>query len=255
MKKPVLVIAVCTIMCLMLVGCDGVRENDPEKQQVEVYLHSSIHDEVDSPDWVKKLSDIDDKNQLLIVAGMGMDKSTAYVSLHSKDKEGNWKEILSTPGVIGKNGMIPDKEHKEGSDKTPIGRYGIKRNCGIAPSPGVKMPYTSVIDVMYWTGETDGEIPFNSLVNLRQYKDLDEETSEHLYELEYEDQFCIGIDFNPEEEADKGSQIFIKCLSSDRPYANGSIEIPEDIMKLLIKYIQQDCVIIIDTMDNLGAEF
>ena len=32
-------------------------------------------------------------------------------------------------------------------------------------------------------------------------------------------------------------------------------EIPEDIMKLMIKYILQDCVIIIDTMDNLGASF
>lgn len=242
-------------MCIILVGCDGVRENDPEKQQTEVYLHSSIQDEVDSPDWVKKLPDIEDKNQLLIVAGMGMDKSTAYVSLHNKDKEGNWKQILSTPGVIGKNGMVPDEEHKEGSDKTPIGRYRIKRNCGIAPSPGCKMPYTSVIDAMYWTGETDGEIPFNALVNIKQYKDLDEQTSEHLYELEYEDQFCIGIDFNPEEEIGKGSQIFIKCLSSDRPYTNGSVEIPEDIMKLLIKYILQDCVIIIDTMDNLGASF
>ena len=255
MKKRVLVIAICALMCIMLVGCDGVRENDPEKQQAEVYLHSSIQDEVDSPDWVKKLPDIEDKNQLLIVAGMGMDKSTAYVSLHNKDKEGNWKQILSTPGVIGKNGMVLDEEHKEGSDKTPIGRYRIKRNCGIAPSPGCKMPYTSVIDAMYWTGETDGEIPFNALVNIKQYKDLDEQTSEHLYELEYEDQFCIGIDFNPEEEIGKGSQIFIKCLSSDRPYTNGSVEIPEDIMKLLIKNILQDCVIIIDTMDNLGAEF
>ena len=255
MRKRGLVIAICAAMCLMLVGCDGVRDDDPEKQQAEVDLHSSIQDEVDSPDWVKKLPDIEDKNQLLIVAGMGMDKSTAYVSLHNKDKEGNWKQILSTPGVIGKNGMVPDKEHTSGCDKTPIGRYGVKRNCGIAPSPGCKMPYTSVIDVMYWTGETDGEIPFNSLVNVRQYKDLDEETSEHIYELEYEDQFCIGIDFNPEEEIGKGSQIFIKCLSSDRPYTNGSVEIPEDIMKLMIKYILQDCVIIIDTMDNLGAEF
>ena len=255
MKKSVLVIAICVVMGIALLGCDNAVVKTPENQFVDVDLHSSIQKEIDSPEWVSKIPAADKSSQLLIVAGMGLDKSTAYVSLHTKDEEGNWKQSLSTPGYIGKNGMCLDEEHKDGSDKTPIGTYHIKRNCGIAQNPGTKMPFTSVVDVTYWTGETDGTIPFNSLVNLRQYQELDEATSERFYDFEYEDQFCVGLDFNPEEEAGKGTKIFIKCLSADKPYTNGSVEIPEDIMRLLIMNIQEDCLIVIDTMDNLGAGF
>ena len=49
--------------------------------------------------------------------------------------------------------------------------------------------------------------------------------------------------------------MFIKCFDSEKPYTNGSVEVPEDIMRILIQNVMSDCVILIDTMDNLGAEF
>lgn len=256
MKKRILAILICALICVSLVGC-GVHDNDPQKQLESVDLHSSIQREVDSPEWVKKLPAAEDANQLLVVAGMGMDKTTAYVSLHSKDEEGNWKQIASSPGIMGKNGMCLDKDHTNDCEQTPIGTYHITRPVGIAPVPSIKTPYTSAADVSYWSGETDpdGDIPFNSFVSILQYNDLDKETSEHLYDYEYEDQYCIAFDFNKEEQIGKGTKMFIKCFGNEKPYTNGSVEVPEDIMRVLISNIIPECVIVIDTMDNLGAEF
>lgn len=257
MNKRIFAILICALMCVGLVGCSEMHAEDPQKQQESVELHSSIQREVDSPDWVKKLPAAEDATQLLVVAGMGMDKSTAYVSLHTKDEQGNWKQIVTTPAVIGKNGMCLDKDHTSDCEQTPIGTYNVVRPVGIAFSPGFKTPYTSASDSSYWTGETDpdGDIPFNTFVSILQYGELDKETSEHLYDLEYEDQYCISFDFNKEQQPGKGTKMFIKCFDSEKPYTNGSVEVPEDIMRILIQNVMSDCVILIDTMDNLGAEF
>ena len=258
MKKRVFAIVMCVMVFAMLTGCVlDVHRNDPQKQQESVDLHSSIQKEADSPEWVKNLPAANDASQLLVVAGMGMDKSTAYVSLHTKDEAGNWKQTVSTPGFIGKNGMCLDKDHTNDCEQTPIGTYNIVRPVGIAPSPGFKNPYTSASDSSYWTGETDpeGDIPFNKFVSILQYKTLDANTSEHFYDHEYEDQYCIAFDFNKEEQIGKGTKMFIRCFGNEKPYTNGNVEVPEDMMRLLIQNVVKDCVIVIDTMDNLGAQF
>lgn len=42
-----------------------------------------------------------------------MNKTTAAISMHERDGSGNWKQILSTPGFVGKEGLCPDKDHSE----------------------------------------------------------------------------------------------------------------------------------------------
>ncbi|MBQ6370565.1 MAG: hypothetical protein IJJ21_03150, partial [Firmicutes bacterium] len=45
----------------------------------------------DSPEFVGKMKEAKKADQLFIVAGLG--KTTAYVSMHQKDENGNWKQI------------------------------------------------------------------------------------------------------------------------------------------------------------------
>ena len=59
---------------------------------------------------------------MLIVAASGMDKTTCNVSMHERDEAGNWIQILSVDGYVGKNGMVFDSERKEGC--------GEGRSCG-----------------------------------------------------------------------------------------------------------------------------
>ena len=56
-----------------------------------------------SPDWVANLPQAAGAKQLFVVAGIG--KTTPWVSMHEKDEDGNWRQIMTTPGVIGKNGL------------------------------------------------------------------------------------------------------------------------------------------------------
>ncbi|MCR5098275.1 MAG: hypothetical protein K6B14_04930 [Lachnospiraceae bacterium] len=43
--------------------------------------------------------------------------------------------------------------------------------------------------------------------------------------------------------------------SPEKPYTGGCVSVPENIMKLIMQNVKSDCVVVIDTMDNLNFEF
>ena len=53
--------------------------------------------------------------------------------------------------------------------------------------------------------------------------------------------------------AGRGSAIFLHCLGTTNPYTGGCVAIPENIMKLVMQNVDPDCVVIIDTLENLGG--
>ena len=53
-----------------------------------------------SPEWIKTIAEQQETEQLFVVAVY--ENTTAWVSLHEKDENGEWKMIMSTPGFIGR---------------------------------------------------------------------------------------------------------------------------------------------------------
>ena len=149
-----------------------------------------------SPAWVVNLPAAQDETvtQLFVVAGLGMDKTTATISMHQRDDAGNWKQILSTPGFVGLNGLCPDADHREGCAQTPIGVYHFNKAFGIAADPGCAIPYIQVDDSTYWSGDPDRQ--YNQMVDIRDVPELVMDDSEHIVDYEYQYQYCLNISFN-----------------------------------------------------------
>ena len=206
-------------------------------------IHSSIQHEQPSPEWVTNLEQAKDENtkQLFVVAGMGMDKTTASISMHERDENGNWIQILSTPGYVGKNGQ------------TPIGVYHFNKAFGIADNPGCEFDYVKVTDNTYWSGDMRDGMRYNEMVDIKDYPDLDMENSEHITDYEYQYQYCLNISFNEDGTQGRGSAIFLHCLGPTKPYTGGCVALPENIMKMVMQRVNEDCVVVIDTLDNMGG--
>ena len=238
----------------LLVSFDGEWVSF-EKEKSE--LHASIQRPMPSPDWVTELDAAKDEKvrQLFVVAGLGMDKTTASVSMHERDEEGEWKQILSTPGFVGKNGLCADADHKEGCGQTPIGTYHFNKAFGIAEDPDCMIPYTRVTGDTWWSGDQRDGMRYNEMVSRKQYPDLDEENSEHIADYEYEYQYCLNISFNEEGTPGRGSAIFLHCLGTKKPYTGGCVAIPENLMKMVMEKVEPDCVVVIDTLENMGGSF
>lgn len=230
---------------------------DAAKGDKEKSLYVLTQKETDSPDWVIALPEAQDEktDQLFIVAATGMDKTTATVSMHERDSDGNWKQVLSTPGYVGESGLCKDEDHNEGVDfcYTPIGTYKFNKAFGIADDPGCKgFDYVKVDDDTYWSGDDREGMHYNEMVSIKDFPDLNLENSEHIVECEYEYQYCLNISFNEDAVPGKGSAIFLHCFGLTCPYTGGCVSVPEYTMIQVLQRVKPDCVVIIDTEENLA---
>ena len=126
------------LILLVLTAVFALAITSAFPEETPTGLYADIRRENDSPEWVVKLPAAQEADQLFVVAGIGMDQTTAYISMHQKDEGGNWKQILSTPGFVGKNGLCADNDHKEGCGQTPAGIYRFNKAFGIAADPAAR---------------------------------------------------------------------------------------------------------------------
>lgn len=205
----------------------------------------------ESPQWVATLGKEKEATQLLVVAAVG--QTTAYVSMHEKDEKGNWKEIVSTPGYIGKNGL---GKAKEGDVLTPKGTYHFNAAFGIAADPGCAIPYHQVTKYDYWSGDPREGFAYNQLVSIKDYPGLDikNKNTEHLIDCDPEYQYCLNISYNEECVPGVGGAIFLHCLGRIKPFTGGCVAIPEECMKEVMCNVKPDCVVVIDYLKTLSPQ-
>lgn len=213
-----------------------------------------------SPSWVidlaaekeaeaaVKAEEAVDITQIFVVAVTG--GSVAKVSMHQKDAEGNWKQILETPGYIGRNGL---GKTKEGDGKTPTGTYKFTKAFGIAEDPGSTMEYYQVTKDDYWSGDQREGYHYNEMISIKDYPDLNKSASEHLVDYDPHYKYCLNINWNAACTPGKGSAIFLHCFGYN-PYTAGCVAIPEKQMVKVLKNVQTDCVVVLDYMEILNQE-
>ncbi len=202
-----------------------------------------------SPEWVYKLDKAQTAEQLFIISAVG--KTTAYISMHEKDADGNWNQIITTPGFIGKNGL---GKTKEGDGKTPVGVFTFNYAFGIADDPGCAIKYKKVTEDDYWSGDLREGHKYNEMVSINDIPDLDTENSEHIVDYDVHYQYCLNISYNDICEVGKGSAIFLHCLAPQKPYTGGCVAIPKDMMIKVMRNVKENCVVIIDDLKNISPE-
>ena len=203
-----------------------------------------------SPDWVTALPEAQDAQQLFVIAAH--EKTTAWVSMHEKDENGEWHMIMSTPGFIGKNGL---GKTQEGDGMTPVGTFTFNRAFGIAPDPGCAIRYVQADEDTYWSGDVNEGMHYNELVSLKDLPELDRDNSEHILDYPYEYQYCLNISYNADGTPNAGSAIFLHCLGDRKPRTGGCVAIPMDQMYFVMQHVSPDCVVVIDSMEHFGADF
>ena len=231
--------AVLGMFCLAGCGQQGGETSD-------YYVHQEVRE---SPEWVKALPATKDAEQLIVVAGV--DKSTAYITMHEKAEDGTWQQIIATPGFIGLEGLGPaDKDHTY----TPVGTFTIDKAFGLAPDPGCQMEYTQVDDTYYWSGDGREGMHFNELVSTRDLPDLDLEESERIADFDYAYQYVLNMGYNAECVYQDGSAFFFHSFRVNRPYTGGCVAVPEDIMRFVMQHVKPGCKITIDSLEHFGGD-
>ena len=200
-----------------------------------------------SPGWVQELPAAREAEQIFVVAGIG--HTTAWVSMHEKDTNGNWKQLMTTPGFIGKNGL---GKVREGDGKTPVGVFRFDAAFGIAPDPGCAIPYQQVDGNFYWSGDPRPGMRYNRMVDIRELPGLDTEASEHLVDYNPHYTYAMNMGYNADCTVGRGSALFLHCLAPMKPYTGGCVAIPVDKMRFVLRAVRPGCVVVIDSLKNLS---
>ncbi len=244
-----LLAAALLLPALVLFGC-GRQEQTADAAALLTPRERLEMEAEASPDWVTALPEAQDAQQLFVIAAH--EKTTAWVSMHEKDENGEWHMIMSTPGFIGKNGL---GKTQEGDGMTPVGTFTFNRAFGIAPDPGCAIRYVQADEDTYWSGDVNEGMHYNELVSLKELPELDRDNSEHILDYPYEYQYCLNISYNADGTPNAGSAIFLHCLGDRKPRTGGCVAIPMDQMYFVMQHVSPDCVVVIDSMEHLGADF
>lgn len=202
-----------------------------------------------SPEWVKNLPEAKNAQQLFVVAGIG--KTTAWISMHEKDQDGNWRVMMTTPGFLGKEGL---GKTKEGDGMTPVGTFRFNYAFGIAEDPGCAIPYTKVDENNYWSGDGRPGMKYNEMVDIREFPDLNKDDSEHIIDYNPHYTYAMNISYNENGTPGLGSAIFLHCFGPAKPYTGGCVSIPVENMRFVMKNVHSDCVVVIDYLNRLSPE-
>ena len=117
MKKKLtftcILLCLCMAAAVVFTGCGNTNQNATADTASKATAFSTPRERLSqepqaSPEWVTKLDAAKNAKQLFVVAGY--ERSTAWISMHEKDENGNWKMLTSTPGFIGKEGLGKTKE-------------------------------------------------------------------------------------------------------------------------------------------------
>ncbi len=202
-----------------------------------------------SPDWAAALGEAQNARQLFVVAGVG--QTTATVSLHEKDSRGVWRQLMTTPGFIGTNGL---GKEMEGDSKTPVGVFRFNAAFGIAEDPGCALPYHQVTEDDYWSGDTRKGYHYNEMVSIESFPDLNTGESEHLADYTVPYQYCLNISYNEEGRPGLGSAIFLHCMDAERPFTHGCVAIPAEKMRMVMQTVSPDCVVVISSAVSISPD-
>ena len=193
-----------------------------------------------SKDFTRKYLNDDKVRQILAVQYTGIKnigEQSANVILYEKVKNGKktaWQEVLRTTAFVGMNGI--DKT-KEGDNKTPSGDYAVTGAFGILPKPQTKLEYLNIDDSV-WACDDAGK--YNQIVTDGTCK-----SGEHMIEYSPEYNYGFFIDFNANNEADKGSAIFFH-LKGAKPFTAGCVAFDEKDMLLMLKTLEKGARVVID---------
>ena len=198
-----------------------------------------------SPQWVKNLPAAQNCEQMVVVAALT--KTSAWISMHEKDSAGQWQQIMSTPGFIGKEGL---GKVREGDNKTPVGTFRFDYAFGIAPDPGCAIPYVQINENHYWSG--DWNYKYN------QFVDATEAPSnfaggEHLIDYDPHYVYCLNMGYNSECTPGRGSALFMHCFGDVNPWTGGCVALPEAKMLFVMQHVRPGCACVIDSLENLGG--
>jgi L,D-peptidoglycan transpeptidase YkuD (ErfK/YbiS/YcfS/YnhG family) len=202
-----------------------------------------------APLLVTRLSGVGSASQVVAVAAAGYGTSVATLTAYQRGASG-WTQVFGPwTANVGRNGVAPAGEKREGDGRTPSGTFGFDFMFGVNPNPGVKFPFRAITGTnIVWDDDP-------SSANYNLWIDTNTASAGVSPEPMYVGAYGSGavIAYNTARTPGLGSAIFLH-LSSGGSTA-GCVALPSSELLPLLRWLDpaQQPRIAIGTMDALTS--
>jgi L,D-peptidoglycan transpeptidase YkuD (ErfK/YbiS/YcfS/YnhG family) len=191
---------------------------------------TSFGDEFFPPAELQRLGP--DVKQAIVVHGHGPNDLTATLSVWQRREEGNqWQNILpEINAVVGRNGIAPLGEKREGDGRTPSGIFSLQRAFGYGREVKTGLSYQQVTENDLWIDDVASP-QYNQWVKAPS----EAQSFERLKRDDDLYKYGIVVEYNTNPVVPgKGSAIFIHVWRGPQQPTAGCVALSEEnILKLL----------------------
>jgi L,D-peptidoglycan transpeptidase YkuD (ErfK/YbiS/YcfS/YnhG family) len=179
---------------------------------------------------IDKIDGKGNARQAIVVTTNSFNSVSATIAIFEKIS-GNWREIASFPGNIGKNGFAYNK--LEGDGRSPIGIFSLGTAFGKYSNPGTSMRYRKSSSNDFWVDDVN-----SSLYNTWQTGPANGRWSsaEKMYISPYNYGFVINYNTSKRIPG-KGSAIFFHVWSGSGQGTAGCISAPQNNVISTLEWI------------------
>ena len=170
--------------------------------------------------------------QAILVTATDYGDTSATLTAYTRVASG-WKTTFGPwPVFVGREGMAPPGEKREGDGRTPSGTYGFDFIFGIDENPGVKFPYRVITGPNIVWVEDPNSPNYNRWVDANS-EDIGNQ-SDSMYKPPY--RFGVVVAYNTVERTPGlGSAIFLH-ITTGRPTA-GCVSLPVDRLLQILRWL------------------
>ena len=191
--------------------------------------------------------------QVVIVTAPSWRSRTGTVTAFERQGRGPWEQAFGPiPAMLGHSGLVPAKDRRQGTGKTPTGTFRVVSAFGRKPNPGTSMKYRQIDRNDAWTYHPK----YPSTYNMMQTADRSWRSYggyvEHLWSYGVQYDYVAVLDYNlpagpiskdasgirrtsKAADTSRGGGIFLHA--SNGTVTAGCIAIPVDRMRELTRWL------------------
>lgn len=170
--------------------------------------------------------------QAIVVTADDYGDTTATLTAYTRSEDG-WRVALGPwPAFVGREGIAPPGDKREGDGRTPSGTYGFDFAFGIDENPGTKLPYRVITGPNIVWVEDPNSPNYNRWVDSN-HEDIGNQ-ADNMYKPPY--RFGVVIAYNTAERTPGlGSGIFLH-ITTGKPTA-GCVSLPVDRVLRVLRWL------------------
>ncbi len=147
-----------------------------------------------------------------------------------------WRKVgEAVPVVIGRKGLAPAGQKREGDGRSPAGVYPLGTAFGFAADADLHIPYRQLRDTTECVDDSDS-FYYNQIVDRDMIPRIDWSSSERMRAI---DQYRWGVvvDYNTPAQPRRGSCVFLHIWSGPGSTTTGCTAMPQEDLQTLLRWL------------------